>query len=113
MTVFPGSGLGISGCQPPLLNSFVSIIKSTQATMRVIAEIPHPAVKITLFHWNGKYLIKLERGNLEQTYKVSELDVTGEQEVRAMLDESFISAVVELFDQMRGKLREARERAES
>lgn len=81
--------------------------------MRVIAEIPHPAVKITLFHWNGKYLIKLERGNLEQTYKVSELDVTGEQEVRAMLDESFIAAVVELFDQMRGKLREARERVDS
>jgi hypothetical protein len=80
--------------------------------MRVIAEIPHPAVKITLFHWNGKYLIKLERGNLEQTYKVSELDVTGEQEVRAILDEPFIADVVELFDQMRGKLRESRERVD-
>jgi hypothetical protein len=81
--------------------------------MRVIADIPHPAVKITLFHWNGKYLLKLERGNLEQTYKVSELDVTGEEEVRALLDEEFISTSLQLFDQMHSSLRKARERLDS
>jgi hypothetical protein len=81
--------------------------------MRIIADIPHPAVKITLFQWNGKYLIKLELGNFEQTYKVSELDVMGEQEVRALLDEDFISAAVDLFGQMRSRLQEARERVDS
>ena len=80
--------------------------------MRVIGDIPHPEAKITLFSWNGKYLIKLERGNFEQTYKVSELDVTGEGEVKALLDEQFLTAVLQLFDQMRAALREARDRSE-
>lgn len=80
--------------------------------MRVIADIPHPDVKITLFSWNGKYLVKLERGNFEQTYKVSELDVTGEGEVKALLDEKFITTALQFFDQMRSALREARDRTE-
>ncbi|WP_317172155.1 hypothetical protein [Hymenobacter sp. BRD67] len=45
--------------------------------MRHVADIPFPQVKITLLAWNGKYLLKLEQGPLEQTYKVSELDLTG------------------------------------
>lgn len=45
--------------------------------MRVIAELPHPDCKITLFHMNQKYIIKFEQGTLEQSYKLSELDLTG------------------------------------
>ena len=43
--------------------------------MRVVKEIPHSACKITVFSWNQKYLIKLEQGDFEQTFKVSEFDV--------------------------------------
>jgi DNA-binding GntR family transcriptional regulator len=68
--------------------------------MRVIADIPHPDLKITLFSWNNKYLIKLERGMMEQTYKVSELDVTGVEDVRRLLDEEFLSGVLRRFDEM-------------
>ena len=68
--------------------------------MRVIADIPHPDLKITLFTWNNKYLIKLERGMLEQTYKVSELDVTGVDDVRRLLDEEFLTGVLRRFDEM-------------
>jgi hypothetical protein len=68
--------------------------------MRVIADIPHPDLKITLFSWNNKYLIKLERGMMEQTYKVSELDVTGVEDVRRLLDEEFLSSVLRRFDEM-------------
>ena len=59
--------------------------------MRHVADIPHPAVKITLLAWNGKFLLKLEQGNLEQTYKVAELDLlTGtDAEVRELLDDDF------------------------
>ena len=42
--------------------------------MRVIAEIPHPQIKISIFYMNQKYIIKFEMYNLEQTYKLSELD---------------------------------------
>jgi hypothetical protein len=68
--------------------------------MRVIADIPHPDLKITLFSWNNKYLIKLERGMLEQTYKVSELDVTGVDDVRQLLDDDFLAGVLRRFDEM-------------
>lgn len=68
--------------------------------MRVIADIPHPVLKITVFSWNAKYLIKLERGMLEQTYKVSELDVTGVEDVKRLLDDDFLAGVLRRFDEM-------------
>ncbi|RYU84302.1 hypothetical protein [Hymenobacter persicinus] len=78
--------------------------------MRQLADIPHPDAKITLFSWNGKYLIKLEKGQLEQTYKVSEMDVTSEDDVRTLLDAEFIAAAVQRFQQMRHDLQAAFDR---
>lgn len=78
--------------------------------MRQLADIPHPEVKITLFSWNGKYLIKLEKGPLEQTYKVSEMDVTSDDEVRTLLDDEFMQAVLDRFRQMHQDLQAAFER---
>ncbi|MBC6990799.1 MULTISPECIES: hypothetical protein [Hymenobacter] len=78
--------------------------------MRHVADIPHPAAKITLFSWNGKYLIKLEKGPLEQTYKVSEMDVSSDADVRELLDEEFLQAAVQRFDLMWQDLQAAMER---
>ena len=71
--------------------------------MRVIAELPHPECKITLFHMNNKYIIKFEQGTLEQSYKLSELDLSGggANEIFQMLDEEFIATVIEKFKGMR------------
>ena len=71
--------------------------------MRVIAELPHPDCKITLFNMNQKYIIKFEQGTLEQSYKLSELDLTGggANEIFQLLDEEFITTVVERFKLMR------------
>ena len=49
--------------------------------MRVVVEIPHKECKITVFAWNNRYLIKLEQGLLEQTFKVNEYDLSGESEL--------------------------------
>lgn len=68
--------------------------------MRVVREIPHPQVKITIFHWNNRYLIKLEAGSFEQTYKISEFDVTSEEEVMALLDDDFMAQALARFNQM-------------
>lgn len=75
--------------------------------MRVIGEIQHPACKITLFHWNNRYLIKLEQDYLEQTYKVQEYDIATEDEVRRMITEDFIAAALHQFEAMRQNLRNA------
>ncbi len=70
--------------------------------MRVIAELPHPDCKITLFNMNSKYIIKFEQGSLEQTYKIAEIDVVGGVNgVFEMLDETFINSVINRFLAMR------------
>jgi len=82
--------------------------------MRHVADIPHPSVKITLLAWNGKFLLKLEQGSLEQTYKVAELDLTTgtDAEVRELLDEEFLAAAVARFAAMRADLQAAFDRHE-
>lgn len=71
--------------------------------MRVIAELPHPECKITLFNMNQKYIVKFEQGTLEQSYKLSETDLTGGgvNEIFQILDEAFIATVVQRFSTMR------------
>ena len=71
--------------------------------MRIIAELPHPNCKITLFNMNQKYIVKFEQGQLEQSFKLSELELTGggANEIFQMLDEEFIATVVERFKTMR------------
>jgi hypothetical protein len=70
--------------------------------MRVIAELPHPVCKITIFSMNQKFIIKLEKGIYEQTYKVSEIDLTdGVHGVFKILDDEFMKSAAERFQQMR------------
>ncbi|MGV3503939.1 MAG: hypothetical protein ACO1O1_09525 [Adhaeribacter sp.] len=80
--------------------------------MRQVAEIPNPDMKITVFSWNGKYLIKLEKGPLEQTFKVDEMEVTGEEEVRQLLDEAFLAGALNRFKEMGRDLQQAQQRLE-
>ncbi|MDQ7947861.1 MAG: hypothetical protein REI78_03405 [Pedobacter sp.] len=71
--------------------------------MRIIAELPHPACKITLFNMNQKYIVKFEQGPLEQSYKISELDLTGggANEIFQLIDDEFMATVIERFALMR------------
>lgn len=69
--------------------------------MRVVAELPRPDCKITIFSMNMKYIVKFEKGILEQTYKLSEVDlIDGVNSVFQILDEEFIGAVVARFNAM-------------
>ena len=79
--------------------------------MRVVGEIPHPQCKITIFAWNNRYLIKLEQGLLEQTFKVNEYDVTSEAELYRIVDEAFVEEAMERFAGMGESLRQAMQRA--
>lgn len=79
--------------------------------MRVIKEINHPACKITIYAWNNRYIIKLEDGLLEQTFKVNEFDVTSENEIENLVDNTFLQQAMERFGQMGRSLREALQRA--
>lgn len=80
--------------------------------MRIIAELPHPACKITLFNMNQKYIVKFEQGQLEQSYKLSELDLSGggANEIFQMLDEAFMETVIDRFKTMRSDFSAAYQR---
>ena len=72
--------------------------------MRTIAEIPRNDCKITIFAWNQKYLIKIEQADLEQTFKVSQFDVPGDEAVKKMVTDDFIQSALNRFDDMRKDL---------
>ena len=78
--------------------------------MRVVGEIPHPSCKITVLAWNNRYLLKIEQGLLEQTYKINEYDLAGEQELYAIVDESFVQEALSIFDLMRTNLQRSQDR---
>lgn len=74
--------------------------------MRVVKEITGKACKITVFSWNGKYIIKLENGPFEQTFKVSEFDVL-EEELDDILNEDFLNEAMTRFNTMAASLKNA------
>ena len=76
--------------------------------MRVVAELPHRLCKITIFSMNQKFIIKLEKGIYEQTYKLSEKDLTGGvNDVFKMLDDQFLEKASIRFDEMRSDFNNA------
>ena len=76
--------------------------------MRIVAELPHPECKITIFSMNNKYIVKFEQGALEQVYKLAEMDiVNGVDGVFEIIDEAFIAKVIERFRLMRSDFIEA------
>ncbi|MFA6087545.1 hypothetical protein [Mucilaginibacter sp.] len=69
--------------------------------MRIIAELPHPEFKISILNMNSKFIIKIEKGALEQTYKLPEIDLTdGVNSVFELLDEDFLKTVSARFTDM-------------
>lgn len=81
--------------------------------MRVVAELPRPDCKITIHYMNMKYLVKIEQGPYEQTYKLSEIDLTdGVNTVFQILDEDFMTTVLSRFKTMSEDFSQAYQRHE-
>ncbi len=69
--------------------------------MRIIAEIPHPIFKVTVFQMNGKLSVKLEKNLLEQTYKFRDgSGIENMENVHAFLTDAFYEEADNLFSQM-------------
>jgi hypothetical protein len=69
--------------------------------MRVVADIPHPKYKIQVLNYNAKYLVKIELGQFEQTFKIGETDVMGLEDVKAMITEELLLNSLHRFMAMR------------
>lgn len=69
--------------------------------MHFIKEIPHEKMRISLFEWNSKYILKFETPQLEQSYKFSVLDFSGQNEIEELASSSsFQTFVISTFQQM-------------
>jgi hypothetical protein len=68
--------------------------------MKIIGDIPHPVYKVTLYAWNNRYLLKIEHGMYEQTYKVDETEVDSAETFRHLLASDFGQKVRQVFISM-------------
>ncbi|TNF48086.1 MAG: hypothetical protein EP305_06410 [Bacteroidetes bacterium] len=69
--------------------------------MRLLKDVPHDRYKIQIFGYNGKYIVKIELGQFEQTFKIGELDVNGLEEVERMITPELLSNALKRFVEMR------------
>jgi len=58
-----------------------------------------PDLKISLYKWNAKFFVKFETPDLEQVYKIPEMDAS-ESEIREMISKEFIQKVILRFREM-------------
>lgn len=68
--------------------------------MRVVKELTQEDIRVSIFSWNNKFILKFELGPLEQTFKLSEMDVLEESELDAFLAGDFFQKVKDRFEEM-------------
>ena len=73
--------------------------------MRIVGNIPHPKITISIFAINDKYQVKFEAGPMEQIFKFYNDEVSGVEEIKKIIDADFIEEVmhrfVEMFDSLK------------
>ena len=66
--------------------------------MRIVGEIAHPRLKITIFRNDGRFSVKFEQGLLEQTYKFRDDErLTHISDVQKMIDPPFIQKIEDIL----------------
>lgn len=73
--------------------------------MRVINEFVREEIRVSIFSWNNKYIVKFELGPMEQTFKLSETDILEEQELESFFSGDFFENVKLRFEEMGKSLR--------
>ncbi len=69
--------------------------------MRIVGDIPHPNLKITLFLHDSKYSVKFESGLYELTYKFRSGDAIDSVEaIKEIVDARFIAEAMEMLPKM-------------
>jgi hypothetical protein len=80
--------------------------------MRIVGEIDHPRMKISIFKNEGKFSLKFEGNLLEQIYKFRDDDrLSSVEDVKRLVDADFLSKIEDLLRGMKMAQLEAMERA--
>jgi len=78
--------------------------------MRVIGNIPHPKISISIFSMNDKYQVKFEAGPMEQIFKIPHAEINGIEGIQKMVDEEFLQKIMDRFNEMFLSFKSAKER---
>ena len=73
--------------------------------MRVVKEFNQEDIRISIFSWNNKYILKFELGPMEQTFKIPEMDVLDEADLEIFWTGDFFEKVKVRFKDMGESLR--------
>jgi hypothetical protein len=68
--------------------------------MRVVHEFVREEIRISVFSWNNKYILKFEFGPMEQTFKINETDILEEQDLDGFYEGEFFEKVKLRFGEM-------------
>ncbi|WP_425639237.1 hypothetical protein ACPUEN_06165 [Algoriphagus yeomjeoni] len=68
--------------------------------MRVVKEFNQEDIRISIFSWNNKYILKFELGPMEQTFKIPETDVLDEADLEIFWKGDFFEKVKVRFKEM-------------
>jgi hypothetical protein len=69
--------------------------------MRLVKDVSHERYKIQIFNYNEKYIVKIELGQFEQSFKISVTDVSGLGDVENMITDKLLSNSLKRFVEMR------------
>lgn len=72
--------------------------------MRIIENIPHPNITISIFQMNDKYLVKFEAGPMEQVFKFKTEEIGGLDALKKKIDKEFVEEVYQRFLTMKKQL---------
>jgi hypothetical protein len=78
--------------------------------MRIIGNIPHPSLTISIFSMNDKYQIRFEAGPMEQLFKIPHTEVNGVEGIKQLVDDVFLQKITERFNEMYLSFKEAKSR---
>ncbi|PKQ70778.1 hypothetical protein [Raineya orbicola] len=68
--------------------------------MKQLNQFSEGSLTVTLFWWNQKFILKFEQNQLEQTYKISELDYSETEVLELAQNQEFLESVKKRFEQM-------------
>jgi len=73
--------------------------------MRIVDNIPHESMSISIFQMNDKYMVKFEAGPMEQTFKFSIEEMKSVDNLKTKITTEFIETTRKRFNDMFMQLR--------
>lgn len=80
--------------------------------MKIVKEFSNAHGRFSIFEMNNKFIIKIERGNYEQTYKLNTLDylIQSADDIEKIFDDDFMKNIDAVFLKMHQDFNQSIER---